>query len=104
MFDMAKMMKQAQQLQGKMEAAQAELEGVFVTGEAGSAAVKITVNAKMAVQSVSISPEALGDAGMLEDLIKLALEDAYAKANAATQDKMKSVTGGLNIPGLKLPF
>ncbi len=104
MFDMAKMMKQAQDLQKKMEGVQKELDGVMVTGEAGNGAVKITVNAKMFVQNVELTPEAMGDKDMLEDLFKLALEDAYNKANDITQEKMSGLTGGMNIPGLKLPF
>lgn len=104
MFDMAKMMKQAQDLQKKMETAQAELDDVLVTGEAGNGAVKITMTAKMNVKDVSISPDALSDAEMLEDLIRMALEDAGKKAGDATKDKMQALTGGMNIPGLKLPF
>lgn len=104
MFDMAKMMKQAQDLQKKMETVQQELDSVYVTGEAGNGAVKITVNAKMAVQNVEISADALMDKEMLQDMVKLAMEDAYKKANDTTQERMSSLTGGMNIPGLKLPF
>lgn len=104
MFDMAKMMKQAQDLQKKMEVAQEELENVLVTGEAGNGAVKITMTAKMNVKDVHISPDVMNDAEMLEDLIQAALEDASKKAGEATKEKMSALTGGMNIPGLKLPF
>lgn len=104
MFDLQKMMKQAQDMQKKMETAQAELDTVMVEGTAGNGAVTITFNAKMAVKNVKISPEAAQDVDTLQDLIQVALEDAYAKSNKATEEKMKGVTGGMNIPGLKLPF
>lgn len=104
MFDLQKMMKQAQEMQKKMEAVQAELDTVMVEGTAGNGAVKVTFSAKMAIQDIKISPEAAGDAGLLEDMLKVAIQDAHQKADAATSEKMKSATGGLNIPGLKLPF
>lgn len=104
MFDLQKMMKQAQDMQKKMEAVQNELDGITVEGSAGNGAVTVTFSAKMAIQDIKINPSALGDAEMLEDLIKVAIQDAHKKADDVTAEKMKAATGGLSIPGLKLPF
>ena len=104
MFDIQKMMKQAQEMQAKMQAAQDELANETIVGHAGGDAVSITANAKMEFQSVVISPEAYDDKEMLEDLILTALKDVSAQSAEKTQEKMQAITGGVNIPGLKLPF
>ncbi len=107
MVDIMGMMKQAQQLQAKMQEAQAELETLIVHGEAGGGLVKVELTAKGALQSISIDPSLLKaeEAEMLEDLIVSAHAQARAKADEALSEKMKAVTGGLPLPpGMKLPF
>lgn len=105
--DMAKLMKQAQEMQSKMEDAQARLEDVTVEGEAGAGMVKVTMTAKSEVKSVSIDPALFvpDDREVVEDLIVAALKDAQVKAAEAAQSEMGKVTDGLNLPaGMKLPF
>ena len=101
------MMKQAQAMQAKMAEAQAELESLLVDGESGGGLVKLTLSAKGALQSIAIDPSLLKpeELEILEDLIVSAHAQARAKADEAMTEKMKAVTGGLQLPpGLKLPF
>jgi nucleoid-associated protein EbfC len=107
MVDIGGMMKQAQAMQQRMAQAQAELEALIVSGESGGGVVKLELSAKGELKSVSIDPSLLKpeDVEMLEDLIVSAHAQARAKADAAMTEKMKAVTGGLQLPpGLKLPF
>ena len=100
------LMKQAQQMQENMRKAQEELARVEVEGQSGAGLVKITITCRFAVKKVSIDPSLLGeDKDMLEDLVMAAMNDAVAKAEAATQSKMAGFTAGLNLPpGMGLPF
>jgi DNA-binding YbaB/EbfC family protein len=106
MFNIQQMMKQAQKMQDQMKDVQAEMEKTEFTGTAGGGAVSVTCNGKYQFTSVKISPEALNgdDASMLEDLMMTALNDLSLKVTGAMESKMSSITSGLNIPGLKLPF
>ena len=106
-MDLMKMMKQAQEIQGRMQKMQEELTGLEVEGQSGAGLVKVKLNGKLDVRSLRIDPSLIKpeDAEMLEDLIVAALQDAKGKAEAAVQAKMQEVTGGLALPpGLKLPF
>ena len=106
-MDFMGMMKQAQAMQAKMAEAQAELESLIVDGELGGGLVKLTLSAKGGLQGISIDPSLLKpeEREILEDLIVSAHAQARAKADAAMAEKMKAVTGGLQLPpGLKLPF
>ena len=106
-MDFMGMIKQAQAMQAKMQEAQAELETTIVEGEAGGGVVKVTLTAKGAMQKVSIDPSLLKpeEVEMLEDLIVSAHAQARSKAEAAMTEKMKAITGGLQLPpGMKLPF
>jgi DNA-binding YbaB/EbfC family protein len=106
-MDFMGMMKQAQAMQAKMAEAQAELENLLVDGESGGGLVKLTLSAKGALQSIAIDPSLLKpeEREILEDLIVSAHAQARAKAEEAMTEKMKAVTGGLQLPpGLKLPF
>ena len=106
-MDFMGMMKQAQAMQAKMAEAQAELESLLVAGESGGGLVKLTLSAKGALQSIAIDPSLLKpeEREILEDLIVSAHAQARAKADEAMTEKMKAVTGGLQLPpGLKLPF
>jgi DNA-binding YbaB/EbfC family protein len=100
------MMKQFQQMQEKMEKIQAELEATEVEGTSGGGMVKVMVNGKMDVTKIDIDPEVVDpdDVEMLQDLILAAISQAKEKAQQLQQEKMSALTGGLNIPGMNLPF
>lgn len=100
------MMKQFQQMQAKMEQIQAELEQTEVEGTSGGGMVKVTLNGKMDITGIAIDPEVVdpGDVEMLQDLIIGAVNQAKEKAQQLQAEKMSGLTGGLNIPGLNLPF
>jgi nucleoid-associated protein EbfC len=105
--DMAKIMKQAQEMQSKMAEAQARLDEITVTGEAGAGLVKATASAKGEVRGLSIDPSLFkpDDREVVEDLIVAAIKDAQARAAEAAQAEMAKVTEGLALPpGMKLPF
>ncbi len=103
---MGNIMKQAQQMQGNMEKAQKELADTEVIGESGAGLVKITMNGRHDVKRVVIDPELMNDdKEMLEDLIAAAVNDANRRVEIMTQEKMASVTAGMDLPaGMKLPF
>jgi DNA-binding YbaB/EbfC family protein len=100
------LMKQAQQMQENMRKAQEELAQIEVEGQSGAGLVKVLITCKFAVKKVSIDASLVGeDKDMLEDLVMAAMNDAVAKAEAATQAKMAGVTAGMNLPpGMGLPF
>jgi DNA-binding YbaB/EbfC family protein len=105
MADFMGLMKQAAQLQSKMEAMQAELDQLEVAGAAGGGLVTITLTGKGDLRGVHIDDSLLkaDEKEILEDLLVAAHGDARRKAEALVQEKMKSLTGGLPIPpGLKL--
>ena len=105
MIDLMKMMKQAQELQGRMQQLQEELASLQIEGQSGAGLVRVTLNGKMEPRAVKIDPSLIRpeDAEMLEDLILAAFQDAKGKVEAALQAKMQEVTGGLPLPpGLKL--
>ena len=92
---MQNLMRQAQKMQEEMQKAQAELDEVVVEGTAGGGLVKVEMNAKKVVQSVTIDPKAvdMDDLTMLEDLIVAALNDGYNKADEEYADKMGAFSG-----------
>ncbi|HEY1491929.1 MAG TPA: YbaB/EbfC family nucleoid-associated protein [Steroidobacteraceae bacterium] len=100
------LMKQAQAMQENMAKAQAEIVNIEVIGESGGGMVKITMNGRHEVKRVQIEAAVSGeDREMLEDLIAAAANDAVHKVEARVQEKMASVTAGLQLPpGMKLPF
>lgn len=101
----AGLMKQAQQMQDNMKKMQDQLASVEVEGQSGAGMVKVVMTCKYDVRRVSIDASVMDDKEMLEDLVAAALNDAVRKVETATQDKMASVTAGLNLPpGMKLPF
>lgn len=104
-MDIMKMMKQASQLQSKMQQMQQDLAALEVEGQSGGGMVTVRVNGKFDTRGIKIDPSLLKpeDAEMLEDLIIAALSDAKAKAESEIQAKMQEVTGGLPLPpGMKL--
>jgi nucleoid-associated protein EbfC len=105
MIDLMKMMKQAQEIQGRMQQVQQDLAALEVEGQSGAGMVTVKLNGKFEARGIKIDPSLLKpeEAEMLEDLILAAFQDAKGKAEAAVQAKMQEVTGGLNLPpGLKL--
>jgi DNA-binding YbaB/EbfC family protein len=107
MKNLGQMMKQAQEMQSKMEAMQAELAEAEIEGQSGGGMVKVTMDGKGAMKQVKIDPKLVDpeDVEMLEDLILAATNDAKAKVEAHAGEKMKEVTGGLQLPpGMSLPF
>jgi len=105
--DMAKIMKQAQEMQGRMADIQGRLEAIEVTGEAGAGLVKVTASAKGAVKALSIDPSLFTaeDREVVEDLIVAAGQDAQARGEAAAKAEMGKLAEGLELPpGMKLPF
>ena len=100
MRDMMGLMKQAQQMQQKMADMQAELDNIEVEGAAGGGMVTVTMTAKGALKGVKIDPSLMvpDEREILEDLLVTAHNDARRKAEAAMQEKMKALTGGLGLP------
>lgn len=103
---LANLMQQAQQMQENVKKAQEELESVEVNGESGAGLVKIVVNGKREALKVSIDDSLLKeDRDMLEDLVAAAINDAVRKVAKLKQEKMASLTSGMELPGgLKFPF
>ncbi len=107
MKNLGQMMKQAQEMQSKMESMQAELAEAELHGQSGGGMVNVTMNGKGVLKQVKIDPKLVdpADVEMLEDLILAAANDAKAKVEAYAAEKMREVTGGLQLPpGLSLPF
>lgn len=104
--NLGNMMKQVQQMQAKMEQIQTELEKMEVEGTSGGGMVKVIVNGKQDIQSITIDPEVVDkdEIEMLQDLIVAAINQAKEKAQAIQAEQMSAITGGLNIPGMNLPF
>jgi len=100
------MMKQAQEMQEKMQNMQGELANIEVSGESGAGLVSITMTGRHDVKRVSIDPSLLTeDKEMLEDLIAAAVNDAVRRVEEENQKKMSDLTGGLQMPpGFKMPF
>ena len=105
MADFMGMMKQAAQLQSKMQELQAELDLMEIEGAAGGGLVKVKLTGKGDLKAVTIDDSLMkpGEKEILEDLLVAAHADAKRKSEALLQDKMKTLTGGLPLPpGLKL--
>ena len=107
MTDFMGLMKQAAQMQAKMQEMQAELDQIEVEGTAGGGMVTVKLSAKGEMKCAKIDDSLLkpSEKEILEDLLVAAHADARRKAETVMQDKMKALTGGLGLPpGLKLPF
>jgi nucleoid-associated protein EbfC len=99
MMNIQQMMKQAQQMQERM---QKEMVDLKVEGNAGGGMVTVVMNGAKQVQSLKIDPEVVSkdDVEMLQDLIVAAINDAHRKADEEMSHKMGGMMGGLKIPGL----
>ena len=106
MKNLGNILKQAQEMQGKVAKMQEELAELTVSGQSGGGMVDVTLNGKHTVQKIKIDPSIIdpNDVELLEDLIVAAFNDAQAKLADLTQKNLSKLTGGLNIPGLNLPF
>ena len=100
MPNFVEMMKQAAQLQSKMQAMQEELGKLEVEGISGGGLVSVRMTAKMEVKAVKIDPSLIkaDEREILEDLLVTAHNDARRKAEAAMTEKMQGLTGGLGLP------
>ena len=107
MKDIMGLMKQAQAMQARVEEIQNELEKLEVEGVSGGGLVRVTLTGKGHLRGLSIDDTLLkpDEKEIVEDLIVAAHADAKAKAERASEEKMKAVTAGLPLPpGMKLPF
>jgi nucleoid-associated protein EbfC len=105
--DMAKMMKAAQEMQGRMARLQDDLAAMTVTGESGAGLVSATCTAKGELKSLSIDPSIFvpSEKEVVEDLILAAIKDAQRKASDKARAEMEKLTAELGLPpDLKLPF
>ena len=110
MMNMMQVMQQAQKMQKKIKETQEELENSEIVSSAANGAVVVTLNGQGKFKSIKLKAEAINPENpssveadtieMLEDILTEALKDATQKATAQMETKMKSVTGGINIPGL----
>jgi nucleoid-associated protein EbfC len=98
-MNIQQMMKQAQEMQERLQKQMAELK---VEGNAGGGMVTVVLNGAKQVQSLKIDPEVVSkeDVEMLQDLIVAAINDAQRKADDAMAHRMGGMMGGLKIPGL----
>lgn len=101
-MDMQQMFAEARKMQAQLTDAQDHLGDIEVTGTAGGGAVRITATANMQLTGVTIAADACDpqDVEMLEDMILAATNEALASAQAAADEQMARVTGGISIPGL----
>ena len=105
--DLMGMMKQAKELQERMETMQQEVAALEVEGSAGAGLVAVIMNDKGDMKAIKIDPSLMKpeESEIVEDLIVAACNDARAKAETAASEKMSDLTGGLQLPpGFKLPF
>jgi DNA-binding YbaB/EbfC family protein len=100
------LMKQAQEMQEKMQKTQEEVADLEVIGESGAGMVKVTMTGRHDVRKIEIKDELLSDEKeILEDLIAAAVNDAVRKVESESKEKMSSVTSGIPLPpGFKMPF
>lgn len=103
---MGNLMKQAQEMQEKMQRAQEEVANAEVLGEAGAGMVKVTMNGRHDVINVDIDVSVMEeDKELLEDLLAAAVNDAVRKVEVSSKQKMEEATSGLDLPpGFKMPF
>ena len=100
--DMNAMLRQAQQMQQKMMKAQEEAKQKTVEASAGGGMVTVVVSGGLEVKSIKIDPQVIDakDPGMLQDLVLAAINQGLTKAQELQASELRSVTGGLSIPGL----
>ena len=99
---MGDLLKQAQEMQGRIAKIQEELGQKTVAGSAGGGMVQVTVNGQFNLTTVKIEPSVINPAEkeMLEDLVAAAVNDGMRKAREMVSTEMSKITGGFKIPGL----
>jgi nucleoid-associated protein EbfC len=105
MADIMKLLQQAQQMQGRLQQIQDELQQRTVSASAGGGMVTVNADGKGQIRSIKIDPSVVNpsDVEMLEDLILVALTDVQRRATAMAQEEMGKLTGGLGLP-FQLPL
>ena len=105
MADLMKILQQAQEMQGRFQKIQDELQRITVSGSAGGGMVTVEANGQGTIQRIKIDPSVVNpsDVEMLEDLVLVAVTEAQKKAQAQAQQELGKLTGGMNLP-FKLPF
>ncbi len=99
------MMKQAQQMQEKMQKAQEEVANLEVEGQSGGGLVKVLMTGRHELRKVDIDASLMDDKEMLEDLMAAAVNDATQRLEGKTSEMMAGATEGLQLPpGMKMPF
>ena len=103
--NMSKMLKQAQEMQKRMETVQNELGDTVMDADSGGGMVNVRINGKLELLELNIQDEVLKeDKEMIEDLVISAVNKGISMAQAKSKEKMDSITGGmlsgLNIPGM----
>ncbi|MFY8349107.1 YbaB/EbfC family nucleoid-associated protein [Pseudoalteromonas sp. SSM20] len=103
---MGNLMKQAQQMQDRMQKAQEEIKNMEVVGESGAGLVKVTMLGSHNVRRIEIDESLMeDDKEMIEDLVAAAINDAVRRVEEQTAERMQAVTGGMQMPpGFKMPF
>ena len=92
-------MKQAQQMQQKMQRMQEDIKNLEIVGESGAGLVKVTMTGRHDVKKVFIDPSlADEDLEMMEDLLAAAVNDAVRKVEVVSKEKMTAMTGGIELP------
>lgn len=107
MKNIGNLMKQASQMQARMQEMQARLEAMEIEGASGAGLVSVVLSGKGELRRLKIDPKLIDpeEAEMLEDLIVAAHADARRKIESTMAEEMQKVTGGMSLPpGLKLPF
>ncbi len=105
MADFTKILEQAQQMQGRLEKIQDELQNMSVSGSSGGGMVNVEADGKGQITKVRVDPSIVNasDVEMLEDLLLVALRDAQQKSADLAKQEMSKLTGGMALP-FKLPF
>jgi len=99
------LMKQAQDMQKNMQAAQDEIAQMEIAGESGGGMVKVVMTGKHELVKVDIDSSLMDDKEMLEDLVAAAVNSAARNVDDVTQEKMSGLSGGMDLPpGMKMPF
>lgn len=101
MKELTEAFKKAQQIQEGAKQLQEELEQMEIEGEAGGGLVKVVMSGNQEPRGVTIAPTALEkDAAELSNLVTEAMQDAYQKSTETMRERMETLTGGLNLPGM----
>ena len=105
MKGLGNLMKQAQQMQEKMQKAQEEMANLEVTGNAGGGLVSVVMTGRHDIKRVNIDDSVMDDKEMLEDLVAAAVNDAVRQVEKQSSEQFSGLGAGLNLPpGFKLPF